>query len=436
MPARIFFDVTFSRTQVGNVGITRTVRQLREKLGAVVDSGTPVVPVAFHSTGYRAVDFEASETGASRAAASDTLPARILRRVSGSLMQRLVFAWAPVPLLHVAFRLYNRVILDRLTRSAPPVEFAPGDQLLLCDASWCCPAWEAAAAARARHAGVIVLLHDLIPLRQPTFSTPLLSRVFERWLAQMLKASDAVICNSRATEDDLRAYAAERSLALPATSHFRLGADLGRPSRTGPCRPGIAAFVSGSVPCFGVIGTIEPRKNHAWMLRVFESLWDKGHDIKLVVMGRVNNECYKFAQQMKTHPEQGGRLLTVFDASDEEVALVYAECRALVFPSLAEGFGLPLVEARTRGCPVIASDLPVFLELADAGVSLYERNSADALRALLLRHAAADRRVESGCMPPFTWEDSARQLLAVAQRLLAAAPTDGALRAAGSLHAA
>jgi alpha-1,2-rhamnosyltransferase len=116
-------------------------------------------------------------------------------------------------------------------------------------------------------------------------------------------------------------------------------------------------------------------------------------------------------EDLHRHPEQGRRLLVVLDGSDDDLAAVYAHARALVFPSLAEGFGLPLVEARTRGCPVIASDLPAFRELADAGVSLYPKNSIEDLEALVLAHAAVDRRTLVGAMPAFTWKDSAEQLL-------------------------
>jgi len=114
-------------------------------------------------------------------------------------------------------------------------------------------------------------------------------------------------------------------------------------------------------------------------------------------------------------------LLTIFDATDVEIDHIYGRCRALVFPSLMEGFGLPLVEARTRGCPVIASDLPVFMEVADQGISFFERSSASALQALLARHAAVDERESVGSMLPFLWRDSARQCRARMTLLLPAA---------------
>ena len=114
---------------------------------------------------------------------------------------------------------------------------------------------------------------------------------------------------------------------------------------------------------------------------------------------------------MRQHPQQGRLLLTLLDASDAEVAHAYAKCRALILPSLAEGFGLPLVEARTRGCLVIASDLPAFEELADEGVSLYARDSGAQLEALVAAHASVDRRASVAPMAAFTWKDSAQQFL-------------------------
>ena len=103
------------------------------------------------------------------------------------------------------------------------------------------------------------------------------------------------------------------------------------------------------------------------------------------------------------------RLMFLPDATDGEIALAYERSRALVFPSLAEGFGLPLVEARTRGCPVIASALPSFRELADEGTFLFE--DASSLERLIRVHALAPSRLTSTAMPTFTWSESGRSLM-------------------------
>ena len=144
---------------------------------------------------------------------------------------------------------------------------------------------------------------------------------------------------------------------------------------------------------------------------MFEELWAKGHSVRLLIAGRPTADGRSLVEKMKQHPEQGRRLLTVFDANDQELDHVYAHVRALLFPSLAEGFGLPLVEARVRGCLVIASDLPAFLELGDEGVSFFPQNSANAFAEMVVDHARPDPPAHIVPMRPFTWKESAGQLL-------------------------
>lgn len=180
----------------------------------------------------------------------------------------------------------------------------------------------------------------------------------------------------------------------------------------------VAAFMNPQMPCFAAVGSFESKKNYGFLLDAFERLWAGGIDIRLMIAGRAMADCAALVERMRQHPEQGRRLLTIFDATDREVTHIYANCRALLLPSLFEGFGLPLVEARTLGCPVIASDLPAFIELADRGVFIFDRASTDELQNLLLLHRQKDRRAEAGRMQAFTWKDSARMCLETTQSLL------------------
>ena len=106
------------------------------------------------------------------------------------------------------------------------MEFRAGDWLILADESWNYRAWLAAENARWRGAKVVLVLYDLIPLRQPQFCAPLFTRVFDRWLRRMVNNSDAIMCISAATENDLHAFAEEHAIVLPGTGHFRLGSDV------------------------------------------------------------------------------------------------------------------------------------------------------------------------------------------------------------------
>lgn len=415
-PQRICFDVSYTRTQPGNVGITRTVRKLFGALTRTPPSpGVVCVPVSFHSSGYR----HAREGPVGRAEVEAGLAAGLYRRLSGGALRRVISACVPLALLERAWAEVSRRTFDAMSAQEVPVSFAPGDWLVLADESWNYAAWRGAARARESGARVVFVLYDLIPLREPIYCAPLFVRVFPRWLARMLACSDAVMCISRATLDDLQSYCREHAITCPPAAHFRLGADMPAGSAGGG-RPGVRDFFASNAPCFAAIGSIEPRKNHALLLTVFERLWAAGVDVRLFIAGRPHADGLPLARRMLGHPEQGRRLLTVVDASDEEIAIAYAKCRALLFPSLAEGFGLPIAEARARGCPVIASDLPALRELADEGVCFFARGSIDELEALVRQYAALPQRPSLAPASAFTWEDSAQQFAAGAGRLLEA----------------
>ena len=416
---RIFFDITFTRTQVGSVGITRTVRRLREELDKVLSESAHCIPVTFHSSGYRSAKSQERSSNRAPSSVSDSMAARLLRWVTESFARRLAFAILPLPILHWLWKLHSSWTFDALSKYEHPVAFKPGDRLLLCDASWCCKSWEAARRAREQGAEVVLLVYDLIPIRQPLFCSPLTTKIFGTWLKEMLPRCDAVICISKATELDLRAYASETRTSLPPTGHFRLGCDPARQFDARQVRSQILSFLGGNEPCFASVGSIEPRKNYGMLLAVFEQLWAHGEKVRLLIAGRPTADCHELVQKMRHHPEQGKKLMTLFDASDPEIGRIYADCRALVFPSLAEGFGLPLVEARTRGCMVIASDLPAFRELADEGVILFDQTSVQALRTAILHNIKHDFRPETQPMRPFLWQDSAKEFSEKIEMLIA-----------------
>lgn len=424
-PARLFMDVSYTRTQHVNVGIIRTVRRLEEELRRLCQTeGRRFEAAAFHSTGFRRMaDGRLPSPARSGSERTDKAGARLYRLIAGPLFRRLVLLALvlPWPVVRRIWAATSARVFDFLSRAQPPINFQHDDVLLLGDASWNYPVWVAARRARAQGAKVVLVVYDLMPFQYPEFCFPLVPPTFRLWLDQMLPVADCVICISGATEQDLRDHARALGTALPPTGHFRLGSDAvpGTVSSE-DVRAAAQRFLRAGPPCFAAVGSFEPKKNYGFLLDAFERLWRRGEPVRLLIIGRESAECRDLIRRFREHAEQGGKLLTLFDATDAEVAFTYANCRALIFPSMAEGFGLPLVEARTRGSLVIASDLPVFVELADAGVSFYPQGSHAALEALVVQHAASDRRAEVPAMGAFTWEDSARQFMRVFQGLCAA----------------
>lgn len=413
---RLFIDVSYTRTQHGNVGITRTVRRLLDELKAIADCK----PVVFHRSAYRLLREDGYASQAPGQDADGSKAARLFRWLNAGKVRQMA-SLLPNAVLRWVWRLNNELTFNALSAHDVPLVFHKGDCLLLADESWNYRAWDAALQAREQGASVVLVLYDLIPLRHPEFCAPLFTQVFRRWLTHMLGSCDAVLCISGATEADLLCWCAEQGLPIPATGHFRLGSDFPRQSDA-QVRGHLDQFMQNNIPFFAAIGTIEPRKNYQFLLDTFEKLWAKGNSVRLLIAGRPHPLCHELIEKMRRHPEQGHQLLMVLDATDAEISLAYAKCRALVFPSLAEGFGLPLVEARTRGCLVIASDLPAFKELADEGVSLYARDSSEQLGELIVAHAKSGGRSRVTPMPLFTWKESAEQLLQLTRAIAAKSP--------------
>lgn len=407
---KVYFDVSFTRAQPATVGISRTVRRLFGELGR--QNWSPI-PVAFHSRGFRVV--EAPQKVQAGVARPDN---RLFNLVTGRFFRRIVALalHAPWALLSQLWGVASTRIFNGMTGENQPVAFRSGDLLLMCDASWNYQAWVPIRRARESGAKVVLLVYDLIPLSHPQFCYRLTTLIFERWLAKMLPSADAVICISKATQDEVNAWLDSRALPhRPPVGHFHLGADVGSdPDETVRLR----TFFSGDAPAFVTVGSIEPRKNHVQLLDVFERLWADGSPARWLVIGRPTIDSEELVLRLRNHPEHGNRLVTLFDGSDGEIRYAYSRCKALVFPSLAEGFGLPLVEARACGSRVVASDLAVFREFADEGVRFFKAGSVDALEGALRAEMQypVDAKVPQAKL--LSWSGSGEQFVHVTRRLL------------------
>jgi glycosyltransferase involved in cell wall biosynthesis len=120
-------------------------------------------------------------------------------------------------------------------------------------------------------------------------------------------------------------------------------------------------------PYFVILGTIEPRKNHWLLLHLWRELvaaHGAGRVPHLVVIGQRGWECENVVDLLERCDSLKGVVHEVSGAADAEVARYLRHACALLFPSFAEGYGMPLVEALMLGTPAIASPLEVFREIA------------------------------------------------------------------------
>jgi glycosyltransferase involved in cell wall biosynthesis len=171
-----------------------------------------------------------------------------------------------------------------------------------------------------------------------------------------------------------------------------------------------ARFLLDPLPLVLVVGSHEPRKNHLAVLHAAELLWREGVSFSLSFVGGNSWNSAAFSRRL-TELQRGGRPVdTESRLSDGQLWAAYRLARCTVFPSLNEGFGLPVAESLAAGTPAITSDFGSMLEIAADGGALTvdphdDHALADALRQLLTDDALHTRLHRAAlARPPRTWD--------------------------------
>ncbi|SDI59446.1 glycosyltransferase family 4 protein [Pseudomonas panipatensis] len=319
-----------------------------------------------------------------------------------------------LPLRVALFASRNHVVPERMS----PLEIQPGDQLLLLDSSWHADFFPVAERLKAQGVGIVSVIYDLIPTTHPQFCDAGLVRVFDHWFDWIAEMADGFICISTTIRDQVRDEIVRRRGEKAAQrlwfEHFYLGSELDLVDQTSRLDPQLVQMFDAGAPVYLMVSTIEPRKNHGYLLDAFERLWARGSAVRLCIIGRVGWKCDELMARIRRHPELNKRLFVFNKLNDRGLEHAYANARALVFPSFVEGFGLPLVEAMQRQLPVMASDIPVFREIGGEFMAYFDLAQPQTLADLVERFEA------SGAFPAardvsewrwIGWREASQQLI-------------------------
>lgn len=203
----------------------------------------------------------------------------------------------------------------------------------------------------------VFLIHDLIPITHPEFCRQGEDLRHVARMRHALASAHGVIANSRATLDALSRFAANEGLAMPESVVAWLGAD----EQVAPL-----PLPPPARPSFVTIGTIEARKNHLLLLHIWERLAARmgPNTPELILVGQRGWEADDVFALLDRSTRLKGHVRELGRCNDATMLARIDQARAVLLPSFIEGFGIPLIEALQRGTPVIASDLPVFHEIA------------------------------------------------------------------------
>ena len=301
--------------------------------------------------------------------------------------QEKIIAFEPGDVYFVLDSLWDRKVLERLS---PFVPFG-----LICG----------------------VMYHDLIPITHERLSG--ISRnVFTDWVEETLRYADFFACNSQETARSLKAEALRlhpsRTLDDATVFSFPLGADL--PTMDPTHRPTdkelLYAFEGGNT--WLIVSTLEPRKNHACLLDAFDRLWTRYPHLKLCFIGRKGWMIDDLIERVENHPLGGKSLFWFRNVPDRDLQWAYQHAKGFLFPSWEEGFGLPILESLHYGTPVLASDIPVFHEIAGDRIGYFDPARPDSLAEWILRievEGLPERLRPDGSFRWPTWKESAQELL-------------------------
>lgn len=262
----------------------------------------------------------------------------------------------------------------------------------------------------------VLTVHDIVHVLFPrTMSLPNL--IVERLLMRRsIRRADYVIADSISTASGIQ-------------EHYQV-----EPTKIGVVYPGSPTFSKqihspvsddGILPrkYFLFVGTLEPRKNLRAILSAFALLGTEREDVNLVVVGNIGWKTKDVMSLLKAHRYRSRIHFTGYvDAA--RLSFIYRNALCLLYPSLYEGFGFPILEAMTYGVPVITSNVSSMPEVAGDAALLVDPNDvqglADAMNKILVNGSMRNIMISKGYerVRKFSWKRCAEETLGIFEKVL------------------
>jgi glycosyltransferase involved in cell wall biosynthesis len=262
---------------------------------------------------------------------------------------------------------------------------------------------------------VVVTIHDLTFFDHPEWHEATKARFFQRATRVAAERATALVCVSNTTAERLEAIVSPRA-AVHVIPH---GVDHAR------YRPGDAD--KAGPPYIGFVGTLEPRKDIPTLIRAFDLVAQRHPDVRLRIAGHSawGRRAVDDAVAASSSPD---RIDLVGYLAEDDVPPFLRSAAAVAYPSLAEGFGQPALEAMACGAPLVTTTGSAMEEVVGDGALLVPPSSpgdlADALRSILEDGQATERRRARGLeiASRYTWAASAEAHVEVYRKAVGTLP--------------
>ena len=253
---------------------------------------------------------------------------------------------------------------------------------------------------------LIVTVHDLTPLQFPHYHNLRRRIYFRTILRQVIRIADEIISVSHSTKDDILSY-----FSLPADkiSVIHQSSEMQPRYEKLPAKYGI------DEDYILYVGTVEPRKN---LLRLMDAYNQLKTDVKLVIVG-----AYGWKNKA-VYEEKNPNIVFTGYVPEEDLPVFYTNAKFFIYPSMYEGFGIPILEAMNCHCPVITSNISSMPEVAGDAALLVDPYSVEEIKnamAKLLQDDDLRRRMIAAGVERaknFSWKKTAEKTIAVYHKAL------------------
>ena len=265
---------------------------------------------------------------------------------------------------------------------------------------------------------IILTVHDVRRLH-PDWS--LYSRTaFRLALAHVISNADMVVTVSEAMKQELLPYCGMTPISVILNGLEATAKDF-HPSMAE--QEALRCKLSLPVSFLLAVGHFERRKNYPRLIEALAHLREAGRPYHLLIVGNESGEKEALKAQIAAHGLTGNVTLAS-GLSDMEVRCAYALCKLFVFPSIYEGFGIPILEAMAAGKPIVLSDISVFREITLNQAIYFPARNPHAMASVIAHAldspAACDAMVEFGHrrVQEFNFDSLAQNLVNIYLRLL------------------
>ncbi len=359
-------------------------------------------------------------TGIQRVVTS--IATHLLKNDNGKINAELMFCDDKLPFSSVEMNDQGELKVSKKTKRHPVI-FHSNDVILMLDSSWLFHGYHKhyLMSPKLRGTPIYSVLYDMVPLLTPGFCDQGMSIIFSNWIKDALEYSDGFICISKAVADEFHAFLKAIKFPRPMKiGYWHLGANFSQTVK--PTEKLNRDLDVSSSPRkannYLMVGTLEPRKGHRVAVKAFTSLWTKGDESTLTIVGKKGWAVDGLAQSIKSHPEYNKKLFWYDSVDDSQLTGIYKKSDVLIAASFSEGFGLPIIEAVNLNIPVIASDIPVFVEVSNGhDVRFFDCGDWESLLQVIKTYNDPDQKSSKKPVTKvpkvLTWQESANDLIKV-----------------------